>query len=739
MFLLYWFSMQKYVLKPATSGDSKLPDDFYDGLNEGQYQAVTFNEGPVLVIAGAGSGKTKTLVHRVARLVAEGVPPEAILLLTFTRKASQEMLTRATGILDHRCRNVSGGTFHSFANILLREFSQSIGFPNNFTILDRSDAEDLIGAIRKEMGLNTSDKRYPKKGTINTIISKSINTSRSIDSILQQEFPHYWEFSDDIEKIASQYQQRKAELFVMDYDDLLVYLYKMLRDDAEVRRRVQDRYQYIMVDEYQDTNRIQGEIVLMLAGDKENVMVVGDDCQSIYSFRGAHYKNIINFPQLFPDATQITLSQNYRSTQPILDITNAVIEQATEKFAKRLFTENEGTAKPIYIETASDNEQSRFICQRVLELREQGVPLSEIAVLFRSSTHANDLEVELQAANIPFVKYGGFKFTETAHVKDLVALLRILYNVSDGVSWQRILLLMEGLGPKAASQIISDVLANRADMSQFPLKNWTGKRYGAPVLKLIRLVQSVSGLRPTDVMDLVMDFYKPLFEAKYDDFPKRQSDLESLRGIAERYDNLQDFLSEISLEPPDGSADATKEDNDDEKMVLSTIHSSKGLEWHSVFVMSLVDGYLPSFRSLDDASQIEEERRLLYVALTRARENLYLLKPHIEPSGSDYYRYQGFQFTRVSRFLDDRELLSEFAEKCVLVDDEVREKDDVPDPAGMEGFSLSNFNKRAGRNRSSDRSHKFGEYGTAKGAGHVSSAPVTDDNPLGVDRKKYYF
>ncbi|MDA1353571.1 MAG: UvrD-helicase domain-containing protein [bacterium] len=727
--------MQKFVLKPATSSNSTLPEGFYDGLNEGQLQAVTFDAGPVLVIAGAGSGKTKTLVHRVARLVAEGVPAEAVLLLTFTRKASQEMLARATGILDSRCRNVSGGTFHSFANILLREFSQSIGFPNNFTILDRSDAEDLIGAIRKEMGLNTSDKRYPKKGTINTIISKSINTSRSIDSILQQDFPQYWEFSDDIEKIATQFQQRKSELFVMDYDDLLVYLYKMLRDDADVRRRVQDRYQYIMVDEYQDTNLIQGEIVLMLAGDKQNVMVVGDDCQSIYSFRGAHYKNIINFPQLFPDATQITLSQNYRSTQPILDITNAVIEQATEKFAKRLFTENKGTAKPVYIETASENEQSRFICQRILELREQGVSLSEIAVLFRSSTHANDLEVELQAANVPYVKYGGFKFTETSHVKDLVALLRILYNVSDGVCWQRILLMMEGLGPKAASQIISDVLAHRADLSKFP-GEWATKRYGAKVMSLVLLVQTIGGLTPSEVLDLVMDFYKPLFEAKYDDFPKRQSDLESLRGIAGRYDNLQEFLSEISLEPPDGSAEATAETKEDEKLVLSTIHSSKGLEWHTVFVMSLVDGYLPSFRSLDDAAQIEEERRLLYVALTRAREQLYLLKPHIEASGSDYFRYQGFQFTRVSRFLDDRELLSEFTEKCVLVDDQVREKDDMPDPSSMTGFSLSNFNKRAGRNRDDNREDR---YGKASGGGHVPSAPVTPSNPLGVDRKKYYF
>jgi DNA helicase-2/ATP-dependent DNA helicase PcrA len=662
--------MKEYTLKPSTglNRNTPVPLDLSE-LNDAQRDAVLATEGPVLVIAGAGSGKTKTLVFRLANIVNQGVRPEAILLLTFTKKSSQEMLRRASTVLDHRCEQVSGGTFHSFANVVLRYYGHAIGYGPGFTILDRSDADELVGMIRSEIGSSKADKRFPKKSTIGSMISMSVNTDRHIDAVISSEYPQFLDYSDDIQKIALAYQAKKESMQVMDYDDLLVKLAVLLQEHPAIRAELQATYDYIMVDEYQDTNRLQADIIRRLANDRHNVMVVGDDAQSIYSFRGASFKNIIEFPDLFPNTRIITLEQNYRSSQPILNLTNALISKAREKYAKTLFTQRPGGERPVYVEAADENTQSRFVAQKILELRENGISLNDIAVLVRSGWHSNDLEVELQARNIPFQKFGGFKFIETAHVKDVLSFLRVMQNPGDLVSWSRILQLLDGVGPKSVSQIMDTIPVLRKTR-QLP-SALSGKKFSTSLGALIQLVlRDVRSMLPQDLLEAALLFYIPIFRLKFDDHAKRLSDLESLRGIAARYKSLDTFMSEISLEPPDQSqADSLPGINDDERITISTIHSAKGLEWRAVFLISAVDGYIPSFQSLGDLGQLEEERRLLYVALTRAKDELYIVKPNLDAAAGHFQRYPGVTFSRLTRFLDEYQVLDDLAEKWVLRDE----------------------------------------------------------------------
>lgn len=664
--------MTHYILRSSEPVPKPLPENFDAGLNDSQKEVVYFNEGALLVVAGAGSGKTKTLVHRVARLIHEGVAPQAILLLTFTRKAAQEMLKRASAILDERCNQVSGGTFHAFAVQILRQYGPEIGYGNTFTIMDRGDQEDMLAMIRKDY-TQKSDKRFPKKNVIASILSKGVNTQKPLQKILMEDYPQYAEFEDELEKITTAYDTYKQLAQVMDYDDLLVKLLQLLNRSDRVKEILQNRYRYILVDEYQDTNHIQSQIVIHLAGQKANVMAVGDDAQSIYSFRGANYENMMKFPSQFPDSRVITLAQNYRSNQPILDLTNAVISQAKESYSKQLFSEIQSSKKPVYIEAESENVQSRFICQRILELREEGVPLQKIAVLIRSGWHSNELEVALTGKNIPFVKVGGFKFVETSHVKDVTSYLKVIFNPSDQVSWNRFLLLIEGIGPKAASQIIEALndnpIAPRGAVESFV----KGKSYEKDVLDLMTLIYD----RPEDqsvvsLIDDVMSYYKPIFRLTYDDYTKRESDLLSLKTIAENYSSLEKFLTEMTLDPPMSTDDVIAENKDDEHITISTIHSAKGLEWHTVFLISCVDGYLPSFQSLADPTQLEEERRLLYVALTRARENLFIVKPNLTMNAKVHYQYSGMQFSKVSRFLEEGLRLDNFVERMTLIDEQKR-------------------------------------------------------------------
>jgi len=665
--------MKKYVLKKiSTQSKIDYKIDYEDKLNKAQLEAVTRQKGPMLVIAGAGSGKTRTLVYRAIKLIEDGINPESILLLTFTRKAAGEMLRRASRLLDERCSNISGGTFHSFANMILRRYAKLIGFNNNFSILDRKDAEDVVGLVRTNMGYHKSKERFPHKETISDVISKALNKDCPIEKVLKEGYPHFAQNSKDIKKIQKEYSSYKKNRSIMDYDDLLVYLEKLLSSNDDIRSKLSNFYRYIMIDEFQDTNKLQARIAYSLASGHKNIMVVGDDSQSIYSFRGANFKNIMDFPKKYRDARIIKLEQNYRSTQPILDFTNELIRFAKESYRKTLYTKKEGEQKPVYIESQDDNYQSKFIVQRILELREEGVPLNDIAVLFRSSWHSMDLEIELMSHNIPFVKYGGLKFTEAAHIKDILAYLKVAYNPMDSVSWHRILLLIEGIGPQTASNLVGGIVDDGMGIDFLDESSYSNRKYSGELKKLYATLGMISGTKSplSDKVKAVLDIYDPIMKEKYDDFNKRVNDVNSLEIIAQRYKKLEDFLVDLTLEPLDERQTRTEpEDKDEDKLILSTIHSAKGLEWHTVFIISLIDGYIPSTYALFTAEEIEEERRLLYVAATRAKQNLYLVKPDIKSVGGNYYERTYQKLTEVTRFLSDGKILDDFVEKWALADE----------------------------------------------------------------------
>jgi DNA helicase II / ATP-dependent DNA helicase PcrA len=628
--------------------------DYAHVLNPAQLEAVTHRDGPLLVVAGAGSGKTRTLIYRVARLIEGRVAPQSILLLTFTRRAAQEMLRRAEQLVGETSRAVAGGTFHSFANTVLRRYGTAIGLQPNFTILDRSDMEDVINLIRTRMGLASKERRFPKKGTLAEIISMARNKARELGEEIEQDFAYLWDNSAEILELAGRYDAYKRERALLDYDDLLYRLVELIEQHPVIRRQLSAAYRYIMVDEYQDTNAIQARTVRLLAATHQNVMAVGDDAQSIYSFRGANFRNIMDFPQLFPDTKIIKLEENYRSLQGILDLSNQVISRAVEKYTKALFTQRMGEVRPLLIRAEDERMQSRFVTQRILELREQGVNLDEIAVLFRSSFHSFDLELELQRCDIPFVKRGGFKFIETAHIKDALAHLRVLANPIDAVSWLRVLLLLKGVGQRKAHQIIEGLVSAPEPEKALGALAQNKSRSGIEGLeRLAALLGSLrtESARPGDQLAAVLEYYLPLMRDAYpDDYPKRERDLEHFQTIAERYRSLQSLLADMALEPPTDSIDNVLAVAPEEGLVtLSTIHSAKGLEWKAVFLIWAADGRFPAPQSADPES-LEEERRLMYVAGTRARDELYICYPiHM------FDRNMGYVMGRVSRFLEDVE------------------------------------------------------------------------------------
>ena len=648
--------------------------DYERELNPAQFEAVRTLLGPVLVIAGAGSGKTRTLVYRVARLVEEGVPPERILLLTFTRKAAREMLRRAALLLDEKCERVSGGTFHSLAHLMLRHYAHLLGYSRQFTILDRGDAEDAINLLRTALGLADKKRRFPRKETIATIFSKAVNKRVSLEEIVTEEYPHFLDDLEDLSRLFEHYHRYKQEHQLMDYDDLLVNWYRVLKAFPEVRREMGHRFEFIMVDEYQDTNALQAEIVRLMAEDHQNVMVVGDDSQSIYAFRGANFRNILEFPKLFPGARIIKLEENYRSRQPILDLANAVIEHAKEKYTKCLFTRLEGGKRPVLYKARDEADQSRFIADRILELREEGVPLKEMAVLFRSAYHSFDLELELAKRNIPFVKHGGLKLIETAHIKDIVAHLRLLINPYDMLAWNRVLLLIEGIGPKTSKRIM-EALREAEDplkaVGEFPAR----ASYAEGLSALADLFAKLRlDTPPEEKLNLLYEYYEPIFtRIYYDDHPKRAKDLTQLLAIANKYASLEDFLADLALEPPEASvAELEPLENEDEKLTLSTVHSAKGLEWHTVFVISLAEGRFPSSYAVGREEEVEEERRLFYVAVTRAKERLFLTYP-----ATYYAPGEGRIFSKPSRFLEEvRGKLEEWREETSFFADE--EEEEIP-------------------------------------------------------------
>ncbi len=645
--------METYTLRPRPDAAAhRYRIDYAGELNPAQLEAATTLEGPVLVIAGAGSGKTRTLVYRVARLVESAVNPGQILLLTFTRKAAEEMLRRAAGLVGASCERVAGGTFHSFANLVLRRAARHVGLESNFTILDRGDSEDVVNLLRSRAGLDRKERRFPRKGAILEILSMAVNRAKPLPEVVNESFVHLVDHLEDLERLGGEYARYKREKNLVDYDDLLVLLRDLLRDHADIAAQLSRTYRFIMVDEYQDTNPLQAEIVRGLAATHQNVMAVGDDSQSIYSFRGATFRNIMDFPKLFAGTRVVKLEENYRSTQPILDLANAIIDQAAEKHTKVLRTRRAHGPAPLLVQCGDEQAQSRFVTQRILELREEGVALDDMAVLFRSSFHSFDLELELQRADVPFVKRGGFKFIETAHVKDVLAHLRIVANPRDAVSWHRVLLLLEHVGPRTADDVY-DHLAAAADVQGAAQRLADYPRRGPYTKELARLAALLGEvapdtLPPGEKVARVVGFYVPMLRHLHpEDFPKREKDLEHFVTIAGRYRSLASMLADMALEPPtDSVGDVLAADVDEGLLTLSTIHSAKGLEWNTVFIIWLVDGRFPSYHNLHDGEEVEEERRLLYVAVTRAKEHLYLSYPI-----DIYDRSSGMVLGQPSRFL----------------------------------------------------------------------------------------
>lgn len=659
--------VKKYTLKKINETGFRRPAidearfsiNYRHELNEAQFDAASSVEGNYLVIAGAGTGKTRTLVYRVARLIESGYDPSSILLLTFTRKAAREMMGRAALLLDNRCSKINGGTFHSFANLTLRKYSKSLGMDSSFTILDQGDSEDVINLIRGQLNLAEMKKRFPNKQTLLKVISLKVNTGKTIEEILEEDYPHFSIFTDKFYEIDRNYEEYKRRNNLLDYDDLLVYLKLFLAQKTSAASNLLSNIKFIMVDEYQDTNKLQADIVKALSKINNNVMVVGDDSQSIYSFRGANFKNIMDFPSLFSGVKLIKLEENYRSTQSILDFTNQIIERAVEKYPKVLYTRKKEGEPPAIVSAINENMQSRFIVDRILELREEGTALSEIAVLFRSSYFSFDLEIELNKANIPFVKFGGMKFVEAAHVKDVLAFLRIAMNPRDFVSWYRVLLLHEGIGPKKAQNFIDEINLTGFSFDKKP-EALRMLNYFSNIEDLILLVLELRGKKrsPAENLDLILNYYNPLFKDKYDDFNKRRKDLDVLINISVNYKDAETFLSDMAIEPPqDSVTDIEAEDKENEHVTLSTIHSAKGLEWHSVFIIHAMEGFFPSAQSIDSIDNLEEERRLMYVASTRAKQNLYITYPM-----NIFDRISGHTISKPSRFISDinKELIEEW-------------------------------------------------------------------------------
>lgn len=634
---------------------------YHDELNEAQYRAVMHGEGAALIIAGAGTGKTRTLVYRVARLIEDGVPPEAILLLTFTRKSASEMLRRASMLLDGRCERVAGGTFHSFAHQILRKYAPLLGFERNFSVLDQADAEDAMSLLRARSAPEQTKRRFPQKHTLNAMYSASLNKITPLREIIEKDYPRFSDDYPEIQQLLERYIEYKRINNMMDYDDLLVYLLTLLKRHDEARAALGAQYRFIMVDEYQDTNRLQHEIIMSLAGTGKNVIAVGDDAQSIYSFRGADFQNIYRFPQSFDRCDIITIEENYRSTEQILTLANAIMEHAAVRYDKTLFTRRKSGENPLIINAKDERQQSSFIVQQILELRENRLPLGDIAVLFRSGYMSFDLEIELSRANVPFKKFGGMKFVDSAHIKDLLAMFRILYNPKDVIGWHRVLLLLEGVGPRTAAQITDMIAGGTMSIHNYDhaAHLFRGRDSVASLFEMLREAASPS-VSVGDKAHIFAEFYRPILKRLYDDFGKRWKDIEVFQTFAERYATLQDFLSDMALEPPSETADAEAEEPETEFVTLSTIHSAKGLEWNTVFVIWALDGKFPPTKSLDSMDSVEEERRLMYVAVTRAKERLFISYP-----SNVYDRETGFVLGNPSRFFDG--IGDGIAERCVLV------------------------------------------------------------------------
>ena len=621
-------------------------------LNPAQQEAVNTLKGPLLVVAGAGTGKTRVIEYRVLNLIQSGINPSSILLLTFTRKAAREMLDRAS-CHNKLCQRVEGGTFHSFAYKVIKSYRNHLGFKNNITFLDEADSADALHLLATKLGLLDCKIRFPKKRTLKNIISMSINRSQNIKIILEKDYPHFLHFVNDLTKLHKGYIEYKVKQCVIDYDDMLLYL-KFLLEKDEILQKISSRLTYIMVDEFQDTNKLQADIVYLLGKIHQNVMVVGDDTQSIYSFRGAYYKNMFDFPKRFPKCKILKLEHNYRSTQPILDVANATIEGEEQKYTKVLFTVKKEGVVPELNFFKDAYQEADFIASKIKQLYDQEIELSSIGVLYRSNHNSLPLQLALSKRDIPFVVYGGIRFIETAHVKDVLSFLKVLQNRQDELAWNRILMLLEGIGPRTAERIYQSIIKSKNLESAFK-EYLQDKKISKELKRLLKLFEKIEKerLNIPDKLGSIKDFYVPIMKNKFDDYRIRGDDLKALIQISSEYNTIEDFLVDfVALESPERSmVGRSKRSVDEHPVVLSTIHSAKGLEWEAVFIISLIEGCLPVSYSIDDPESIEEERRLLYVAVTRARSRLFLSMHNQGQNGGI------FSFNRLSRFINEKKVL----------------------------------------------------------------------------------
>jgi DNA helicase II / ATP-dependent DNA helicase PcrA len=650
---------RQYTLQRAPASTS-IHIDYAAELNEQQLAAVTAAPGPLLVIAGAGSGKTRTLTYRVAYLLENGIDPRNILLLTFTNKAAREMLGRVANLLPVDASGLWGGTFHSVGNRILRRHGTALGYSSGFTIMDREDQKDLIDAVVTSAGIDPKEIRFPKGDVLAEIFSFVVNTEKSLEELLAEKFPYFLPLLEKIQDIRERYEQKKKATNSMDFDDLLQKTLSMFQQHERIAEIYRRQFQFILVDEYQDTNKIQADLVDLLGRDHHNVMVVGDDAQSIYSWRGANFQNILEFPKRYPDAQVFKIELNYRSVPEILEVANAAIAANVQQFRKHLSATRESIAlKPALVALNDSGEQAQFVAQRILELRDENVDLNDIAVLYRAHYHAVELQLELSRRGIPYQITSGIRFFEQAHIKDVTAFVRVVANPRDEVAFKRMVKLLPGIGNRTAENLWrswenwlvkgGEILSWRERLSSMPAPAKSKKAWE-------QLAHTLDEIAPAGQPNMPSEMITSVVEAIYDDYAKanftnyelRREDLNQLAIFARQFKDVHEFLSQLALISNVDAEAAPAQISDKEAVNLSSVHQAKGLEFHTVFVIWLTDGMFPSNRSLDTRDALEEERRLFYVAITRARDELYLAYPQMRLSGG-----YGDVFQRPSRFLQE--------------------------------------------------------------------------------------
>jgi ATP-dependent DNA helicase UvrD/PcrA len=650
---------RQYTLQRAPASTS-IHVDYAAELNQQQLAAVTAPPGPLLVIAGAGSGKTRTLTYRVAYLLENGIDPRNILLLTFTNKAAREMLGRVANLLPVDASGLWGGTFHSVGNRILRRHGTALGYSSGFTIMDREDQKDLIDAVVASAGIDPKQIRFPKGDVLAEIFSFVVNTEKPLEELLAEKFPYFLPLLEKIQDVQQRYEKKKKATNSMDFDDLLQKTLSMFQQHERIAEIYRRQFQFILVDEYQDTNKIQADLVDLLTREHRNVMVVGDDAQSIYSWRGANFQNILEFPKRYPDAQVFKIEMNYRSVPEILEVANAAIAANVQQFRKRLSATRESKAlKPALVALNDSGEQAQFVSQRILELRDENVDLNDIAVLYRAHYHAVELQLELSRRGIPYQITSGIRFFEQAHIKDVTAFIRVVANPRDEVAFKRMVKLLPGIGNRTAENLWcswENSLAERGEIS-----SWDERLLPMPVSTKSKktweqLAHTLEEIAPAGQPNTPSEMIMSVVEAIYDDYAKvnftnyelRREDLNQLAIFARQFKDVHEFLSQLALISNVDAEAAPNQIGDKEAVNLSSVHQAKGLEFHTVFVIWLTNGMFPSNRSLDTRDALEEERRLFYVAITRARDELYLTYPQMRLSGG-----YGDVFQRPSRFLQE--------------------------------------------------------------------------------------